>query len=57
MIGQNRQAAFQQNKADHDFSVGEQELHSNTELTRTVEQLTREIHASVVGASNRSDGS
>jgi uncharacterized membrane protein len=27
MIGQNRQAAFQQNKADHDFLVEEQEWH------------------------------
>src|SRR4051794_15661932 len=44
MIGQNRQAAFQQNKADHDFLVEEQELHINTELTKTVAQLTREIH-------------
>jgi uncharacterized membrane protein len=50
MIGQNRQAAFQQSKADHDFVAEEQELHANTELTRTIEKLTREIHASVVGA-------
>src|SRR4051794_14016157 len=34
MIGQNRQAAFQQAKADHDFDVSEQELHANTELTK-----------------------
>jgi uncharacterized membrane protein len=49
MIGQNRQAAFQQQKADHDFVAQEQELHTNTELTRAVEQLTREIHAAVLG--------
>ena len=49
MIGQNRQAAFQQSKADHDFVAEEQELHANTETTRTIERLTREIHASVVG--------
>ena len=49
MIGQNRQAAFQQAKADHDFVEQEQELHHNTELTRAIEQLTREIHAHVVG--------
>ncbi|WP_426563350.1 DUF1003 domain-containing protein [Angustibacter sp. McL0619] len=48
MIGQNRQASFQQNKADHDFLVEEQELHANTELTKTLEVLTREIHAAVV---------
>lgn len=34
MIGQNRQAAFQQAKASHDFTTSEQELHANTELTR-----------------------
>jgi hypothetical protein len=56
MIGQNRQAAFRQNKADHDFSVGEQELHTNTELTKAVERLTREIHATVVGTAPGSDG-
>jgi uncharacterized membrane protein len=49
MIGQNRQAAFQQRKADHDFLVAEKEVDHNTELTRTIERLTREIHASVVG--------
>ena len=30
MIGQNRQAAFQQAKADHDFVAQEQELQRNT---------------------------
>jgi uncharacterized membrane protein len=55
MIGQNRQAAFQQHKADHDFLVEDKELHSNTELTRNVEQLTREIHAIVVGTAGRPD--
>lgn len=48
MIGQNRQAAFQQAKADHDFLEQEQELHLNTELTKAIEQLTREIHTQVV---------
>ena len=48
MIGQNRQARFQQAKADHDFVASEQELHTNTELTRLVHQLTSEIHARVV---------
>jgi uncharacterized membrane protein len=48
MIGQNRQAAFQQEKADHDFLVEERELNVNTELTRAIERLTRDIHQAVV---------
>jgi uncharacterized membrane protein len=48
MIGQNRQAAFQQAKADHDFKTADQELDSNTELTRLIHQLTTEIHDRVV---------
>jgi uncharacterized membrane protein len=48
MIGQNRQAMFQQLKADHDFVAQEQELHINTDLTRTIAELTRQIHATVV---------
>jgi len=48
MIGQNRQAAFQQQKADHDFLVEEHELDTNTELTRTIALLTRDIHRAVV---------
>ena len=47
MIGQNRQAAFQQEKADHDFVAQEQELKTNTDLTREVHQMTQEIHAVV----------
>lgn len=31
MIGQNRQAAFQQVRADHDFETQELELKTNTE--------------------------
>ena len=49
MIGQNRQATFQQAKADHDFLEEEQELQLNTELTREIAALTRELHAKVVG--------
>ena len=48
MIGQNRQASFQQAKADHDFVAQEQELQSNTELTRQIHTLTAEIHQHVV---------
>lgn len=51
MIGQNRQALFQQLKADHDFVAQEQELHTNTDLTRVIAELTREIHSSVVPSS------
>ena len=47
MIGQNRQAAFQQEKADHDFVAQEEELKTNTDLTRAVHQMTREIHERV----------
>ena len=44
MIGQNRQAAFQQTKADHDFAEQELELKTNTQLTREIDQLTTELH-------------
>ena len=45
MIGQNRQAAFQQAKADHDYIAQQKLLEENTELTRTIHRLTQEIHA------------
>jgi uncharacterized membrane protein len=44
MIGQNRQGQFQQAKADHDFLEEEQELKLNTELTRSIHDLTLELH-------------
>jgi uncharacterized membrane protein len=44
MIGQNRQAAFQQAKADHDFVEQELELKTNTELTRAIHAMTSELH-------------
>jgi len=44
MIGQNRQAAFQQAKADHDFTQQEMELKTNTEITREIHTLTSELH-------------
>ena len=49
MIGQNRQAAYQQAKADHDFQTSEQELHVNTDLTRAIHAMTEELHRQVVG--------
>ena len=43
MIGQNRQAAFQQAKADHDFVEQELELKTNTELTREIDRLVKDV--------------
>jgi uncharacterized membrane protein len=48
MIGQNRQAAFQQAKADHDFNEQELELKTNTELTRVIHVLTTELHRRLI---------
>ena len=48
MIGQNRQAAFQQAKADHDFNESELELKTNTQLTREIHLLTTELHRRLV---------
>lgn len=48
MIGQNRQAAFQQAKADHDYQEQESLLKENTELTRLIHALSEEIHARVL---------
>ena len=45
MIGQNRAAAFQQAKADHDFNEQELELKTNTQLTREIHALTTELHS------------
>jgi uncharacterized membrane protein len=53
MIGQNRQAAFQQAKADHDFNEQELELKTNTQLTREIHQLTTELHRRVIGNPGR----
>jgi uncharacterized membrane protein len=53
MIGQNRQATFQQAKADHDFVEEVQELKVNTELTREIRDLTREVHQHLVGTTRQ----
>jgi uncharacterized membrane protein len=55
MIGQNRQAAFQQAKADHEFAEEEQELKLNTQLTREIHELTRQVHEQIVGTSSVPD--
>ena len=44
MIAQNRQAAFQQAKADHDYGDVNTLLVENTDLTRTIHRLTEELH-------------
>ena len=56
MIGQKHQAAFQQAKADHEYLEGELELKLNTELTRAIHQLTREVHERVVGDASATSG-
>src|ERR1700761_9149465 len=49
MIGQNRQSALQQARADHDFEAQELELKTNTELTRQIHILTEELHRRFIG--------
>jgi uncharacterized membrane protein len=53
LIGQNRQAAFQQAKADHEFNDVELELKSNTQLTQEIQRLTTELHDRLLGQSAR----
>jgi uncharacterized membrane protein len=55
MIGQNRQAAFQQVKADHDFNEQELELKTNTELTREIHQLTTELDRRLIDHRTRQE--
>jgi uncharacterized membrane protein len=49
MIGQNRQGAFAQAKADRDYSDVDKLLEENTNLTRVIHQLTEELHQYVLG--------
>ena len=53
MIGQNRQSAFQQAKADRDFREQELELKTNTQLTREIDRLTTELHQRLMGDPTR----
>jgi uncharacterized membrane protein len=55
MIGQNRQSAFQQAKADHDFVESELELKTNTELTRQIHRLTTELHRRTFSGTTQED--
>jgi uncharacterized membrane protein len=48
MIGQNRQATFQQAKADSDYRQVNTLLEENTDLTRVIHQLTRDVHERIV---------
>jgi uncharacterized membrane protein len=48
MIGQNRQAAFQQAKADQDYGDVSKLLVENTDLTKIIHQLTEELHARIL---------
>jgi uncharacterized membrane protein len=47
-IGQNRQAAFQQAKADHDNGDVNRLVVENTDLTRAIHQLTQEVREHVI---------
>jgi uncharacterized membrane protein len=57
LMGQNRQAAFQQAKADHDFLEAEKELRINTELTRDLHDVLLEMRSHVVATDDASPGS
>ena len=48
MIGQNRQASFQQAKADTDYADVTKLLEENTRLTKLIHQLTKDVHARLI---------
>jgi uncharacterized membrane protein len=54
MIGQNRQAAFQQVKSDRDYRDVSTLLTENTQLTRTINQMTEELHHHLLGGTESS---
>jgi hypothetical protein len=49
MIGQNRQAAFQQAEADHDYATVNRLLVENTELTRHFDAPMQALHKHIIG--------
>jgi uncharacterized membrane protein len=49
MIGQNRQAAFQQTKSDRDYQDVNTLLVENTDLTRAINRMTEEVHQHLFG--------
>jgi uncharacterized membrane protein len=57
LIGQNRQAAFQQAKADHDYETVNKMLEENTVLTRGIHQLIEEARKQAHDDSAESAGS
>jgi uncharacterized membrane protein len=54
MIGQNRQAAFQQAKSDRDYQDVNTLLVENTNLTRAIDQMTDELHHHILGGTSSS---
>jgi uncharacterized membrane protein len=48
MISQNRQSARDKVQAEHQFEHQEKELIANTELTKEINELTKQIHASII---------
>ena len=48
MIGQNRQSAFQQAEADHDYQDVNTLLVENTDITRVIDELTQDLHEHVI---------
>ncbi len=51
LISQNRQAAFQQAKADHDYQHVNQLLEENTALTRTTHELAEAVRGRLLDES------
>ena len=56
MIGQNRQASFQQVKSDRDYAGVNTLLTENTDLTRAINQMTEELHRHLLSGSDRPAG-
>ena len=56
MIGQNRQSAFQQAKADHDFVEQELRLKRNIELTEQIHSLVTELDSRVAANGRALEG-
>jgi uncharacterized membrane protein len=57
MIGQNRQSAFQQAKADQDYGDINKLLVENTDLTRAIHQLTTQVHELLIEGQARGQSS
>jgi uncharacterized membrane protein len=55
LISQNRQAAFQQAKADHDYQHVNQLLEENTALTRTIHELTETVRDRLLDGSTMAE--